>query len=330
MIDLHLHLDGSLTAEELIWLAGMQNIMMPTKTPEALMEYIEAPENTQSLNDYLKCFDLPLTILQTQDALEQAVYMLSMRLANSGMLYAEIRFAPQLHTHTGMTQAEAVAAAIRGRDRANLEANGNFKANLILCCMRGENNTEENYETLNIARKHLGAAGVCAVDLAGAEAVYITSEYTELFARAKQLELPFTIHAGEADGPQSVRDAISFGARRIGHGVRSIESEETMQVLAERKIPLELCPKSNLDTKAVSDISNYPVRSFLERGIVTTINSDNMTVSNTSVKNEFALLKEGIDLTEAERRKLLLNSVEAAFVTEAEKEELRKKLEQRL
>ena len=177
-------------------------------------------------------------------------------------------------------------------------------------------------ETVEVARSFLGK-GVCALDLAGAEALYPTSQYGELFSLAKGWGVPFTLHAGEAAGPESIWQALKLGASRIGHGVRAREDRQLLQELFRRRIPLELCPTSNLQTKAVLSLADFPLREYLEQGLLATLNTDNMTVSRTTLAGEYALL----EITPQERRQLLLNSVEAAFLPNEGKTALRRQIE---
>lgn len=161
-----------------------------------------------------------------------------------GVIYAELRFAPQLHTQKGMTQENAVQSAMRGLIKSPIPGN------LILCCMRGESNQQDNLKTLELARKYLVEdGGVVAVDLAGAEALFPTEDYEDLFAKAKKDEIPFTIHAGEAGDADDVRAAVRMGATRIGHGVRIAGNEEVIQLVKDAGIFLEMCPTSNRQTK---------------------------------------------------------------------------------
>ncbi len=316
-IDLHLHLDGSLPAETIFKLARRESVELPADTADGLRPYLTAGINCESLNEYLKCFDLPLAVLQTAGNLDLAAYELGLELWRKGLCYGEIRFAPQLHRQKGLTQEDAVQAVLSGLERAASESRkGRGKSGIrlrtILCCMRGSGLHEANLETVRAASRYLGK-GVAAVDLAGAEALYPTGDYEEEFRFARSLGVPFTIHAGEADGAQSIRKALEFGALRIGHGVRAIEDEELMEELAERGCILEMCPSSNLQTKAVRSLSEYPLRTYLDRGIKVTVNSDNMTVSDTWVGKEFALLSQEYGLTEDEAGKLLENAEKAAF-----------------
>lgn len=304
MIDLHLHLDGSLSEELIRRLAARERISI-----EGAL--FRAPQDCQDLNDYLRCFDLPLQLLQTPENLQEAVVDLAGRLHSQGIQYAEIRFAPQLHTRR-MTQRQAVESvcAIRGLLPIPIQ--------YILCCMRGSDNQADNMETVRIASRFLGH-GVCALDLAGAEGLYPTSGYRSLFQAAREARVPFTIHAGEAAGAESIREALSFGASRIGHGVRLAEDPSLLDEIRSRRIPLEMCPTSNLQTHAVSSLSQYPLRRYLRQGLCVTVNTDNMTVSDTTLAREFALLA----LTDAETGQLRRNAIEAAFLPESAKNDLR-------
>lgn len=319
MIDLHLHMDGSLTPELVGELAAERSIRLPVPEGRTLAQSLRVPDSCRSLNDYLACFHLPLLVLQDPPAVEKAFDSLCRRLKRQGLAYAEIRFAPQLHLKNGCTQEEITEAAIRGIARSG------FFAGLILCCMRGKGNEAENLETLETASRRLGR-GVAAADLAGAEALYSTRSFSGLFARAAVLGLPLTTHAGEAGGPDSVASAVSFGAVRIGHGLRSVEDPQVMSLLAEQQICLELCPTSNLQTGACPSLAEYPVRHFLELGIPCTINTDNMTVSGTDIFREHSLLQHAFSFTAEEMGGFLQTAIRHAFLDPEQKQFLRRSI----
>lgn len=315
LTDLHLHLDGSLSPKIVLKLARMCDVQLPAETEEELEKYLSVDIHCESLNDYLKCFDLPLLVLQKSEAMELAAYDLGKRLEEQGISYAEVRFAPQLHKQKKMSQKDAVEAVIRGFDKVMEDRE--IQLRVILCCMRGDkaegNVLKENLETIRLAKEYLGK-GVVAVDLAGAEALFPTCDFAEEFTLARKLGVPFTIHAGEAKGPESIWKALEFGASRIGHGTRAIEDENLMEELARRKIPLEMCPTSNLQTKAVKSIDEYPLREYLKRGMIVTVNTDNMTVSGTTIEKEYEFLKEQYALTREEEEKLIRYGKESVFV----------------
>lgn len=312
-IDLHLHLDGSLRPSTVWELAKEQKITLPAASKEELTSLLQVPEDCQSLNEYLKCFDLPLLVLQEPEALERVTFELIEDLAFEGVTYAEIRFAPQLSVRNGMTIEEAVKAATQGLKRG-LVCYKTIQAGLILCYMRGAENQALNKKTLMAAKKYYGKE-MLAVDLAGAEALFPTGNYKELFRETKKAGIPFTIHAGEADGADSVRKAIEFGAKRIGHGIRAIEDQSLVQQIIKEKIVLEVCPISNFHTKLATEISRYPIRELYEQGVRITINTDNRTVSNTSLDREYTFIKEYYNFTGQEIAQLNEYAKEAAFLT---------------
>lgn len=304
-VDLHLHLDGSLTPAFVMEQAKKQGLELPVWEEEKLMDYLRAPKDCRDLNEYLEKFELPCSVLQTEEALKQAVADLCGRLKVQGLSYAEIRFAPQLHLQKGLSQEQVVKAAVSG-----LICDKEFEAELILCCMRMGDNEKENRETIRMAAKYLGK-GVVAADLAGAEALFATEKFAGVFEEAVKMQVPFTIHAGEAAGPESIRAALKFGAGRIGHGVRCLEDEELTTYLREQEIPLEVCPTSNFQTRAVTGV--YPLKEMLEKGLCVTLNTDNMTVSDTTLEKEFKVAKEVLGLSETQIQRLKENARKAKF-----------------
>lgn len=321
LIDLHLHLDGSLSLASARQLAKLQGIAIP-ETDDDLRNMLSVSPGCRDLNEYLEKFDFPCSLLQTKEAIAQAVYTLKEELRQQGLLYAEIRFAPQKHTDRGLSQREVVEAAVQGQNRSD------FPTTLILCCMRGDDNRAENLETVRVAAEFLGK-GVGAVDLAGAEALFPTENFGEVFRLAVENGVPFTIHAGEADGPESVKTAMAFGAKRIGHGVRSVEDPALLARLAAEGVTLELCPTSNLNTCVFSDIREYPLSQLLEAGVRVTVNTDNTAVSRTDLKTELILLAETLGLTREQQKRISLNAADAAFAGEGTKAQLKTEIEKR-
>ena len=317
-IDLHLHLDGAITVDIAKKLAAIQKIELPAKTDEELEECLSVQPDCTSLFDFLKRFNLPLSLLQTKEGLSEAVRFEAVRLVSDniqshGVVYAEIRFAPQLHKQKGMTQEEAVLAALDGLRKTTL------KVNLILCFMRGDGNMAENDETLELARKYLVKdGGVVALDLAGAEAQFETSNYRDIFAKAKEYGIPFTIH--------SVRDAIEFGAKRIGHGTRAYQDPSVVELIKSRGIFLEMCPTSNKQTFAVEDMSTYPFMDYLHNDIKVTLNTDDMGIEGTTLPKEFEYMENKFGLTYSDEKIILRNSIDAAFTTDNVKQQLKQNL----
>lgn len=330
-IDLHLHLDGAITVDIAKKLAAMQGITLPGKDDEELRACLQVSPDCTDLNEFLQCFALPCSLLQTSEALTEAVRLVLEDCKKQDVIYAEIRFAPQLHTEQGMTQEDAVKAALAGLKAASAAGATDgataIRANLILCLMRGEGNEAANDETVEVAKRYcVPDGGVVALDLAGAEALFPTSRYVEVFQRVKAAEIPFTLHAGEADGASSVRDALEAGAVRIGHGVRSFEDKSVVENIIRKNIPLEMCPTSNRQTHAVADMSTYPLMDYLEQGICVTVNTDDPAIEGTTIGEEFTYLRNQYGLTEAQEKQLIENAVTAAFTTDEVKASLRSRL----
>ena len=264
------------------------------------------PRRGKDLNEYLEKFAFPGSLLQKPEAITRAVENLRKELKDQGLLYAEIRFAPQLHLLKGLTQRQVVEAAVEG-----LKADG-VKAELILCCMRGDRNHEENMETVRLTAEFLGK-GVCATDLAGAEALFPNPGFEDLFGLARELKVPFTIHSGEALGPESVYQALAFGAKRLGHGVRSVEDPNLLKRLAEEQVTLELCPTSNLNTNIFASIEDYPLVALMNAGVRVTINTDNIMVSGVTLESEWEKVIRTFGLTDDQILTLQKNAAEAIF-----------------
>ncbi len=304
-IELHVHLDGSIDPS---YIAGKLNESI--KEVESKMQ----SNNSKDLNEYLTKFDLPIEFMQTKEDLVNLSALFAQSLKDENVIYAEVRFAPQFHISECLSFDEVVESVLLGLSKVNI------KINLILCIMRGMSD-ELNYKTIECAKKYLNK-GVVAVDLAGAEALYKTENYKSIFLKVQQLNIPYTIHAGEADGISSILSAINFGATRIGHGVRVIEDEKIIQLVKDKRIILEICPKSNIDTKVVSDYSNHPIRKIFDRKILVTINTDNRTVSNITLTKEYENLNKYLDFSIEEIKQMNINAINASFLNKEEKNKL--------
>lgn len=313
LVELHIHLDGALSVDNCKKLASIQGIDIPSD--EEIFNLLTVSSDCHDLNEFLTKFEFPLTLLQSSLGIKCALKNLQDELVEQGLVYAEIRFAPQLHTCNGLSQEDVILSAIEGLNESSL------KCNLILCCMRGNDNHDENMETVRLAKKYLGK-GVCAIDLAGAEGLYPTKDFEDIFVYANELGVPFTIHAGEADGPSSVYDAIRFGAKRIGHGVRSFEDLELVKKISSLGITLEVCPTSNICTCIYGKISDMPIKYFIDNGVNVTISTDDPSVCNVKLKDELKSISSAFDLSYEDIVKLQLNAINASFADEPTKKEV--------
>lgn len=305
-IELHVHLDGSLNVE-------YANKLMKKDITNELVA-----TNTSNLKEYLEKFKIPKDLTQSKENLKKFSELLAKDLVKDEVIYAEIRFCPLLHT-SKLTKEEVVENVLEG-----LNSVKEIKTNLILCMMRNFSE-EENIQIIELAKKYLNK-GVVAIDLAGDESNYKTGNYKKLFELAKENKIPFTIHAGEADDYTSIESAISFKTKRIGHGIRCIENKNTIKKIIENDITLEICPTSNINTQIYKSLKDYPIKDLINKGIKVTINTDNRTVSNTSLEKEYNLLKEECNLTEEDLIKCNLNAIEVAFISEEEKNQLKKEI----
>ncbi|WP_341282608.1 adenosine deaminase [Paenibacillus sp. FSL H8-0537] len=326
-IDLHLHLDGSVLPSTLRELAKEQGKELPVEAGSDLTPWMLADESCNSLKEYLSKFAFVEPYLQTPEALERVAYEVVEQSAEQGCRYIEVRFAPLLHIKGGLSLEEAMRHTIHGLRRG--ERDFGVKARGIAICLRHD--AYERNEQVILAAAKLQGDGIAAVDLAGDEASFPPELHRSLFNLAASKGLPITIHAGEAGGAQNVQEAIeSLGATRIGHGVRITENPAIMEMVRRTGTPLELCPLSNIQTKAVSGWDAYPIKAFLAAGIQATINTDNLTVSGTTIGLEYELLMQKCGVTLEEIGRLILNSAHAAFLEQDEKRQLIADIEQGL
>lgn len=327
LVDIHLHLDGSVPFNTVKKLSRLHHL--PLLNDQQLHQKLSVSDNCRDLDEYLEKFAFPLKLMQTKSDLELIVYELLRDLRRQGFIYVEIRFAPQLHTQKGMTQQEAVRACEIGYknflnwQNVLRDNKPELHANFILCCMRLHGNQKENSETVRLAHKLIPISHVVGIDLAGAESPeFAIEKYDQLFKQAKEWHIPYTIHAGEAMGPKSIREALALGTKRIGHGIRCIEDQSLVDELVKNKITLECCATSNLNTKVFNKFTKYPVRELLHEGVRVTLNTDNMTVSHTNLPTEYRRLEVKTGLLANEEKEMLQNSIQASFASLKEKHRL--------
>lgn len=293
-IELHLHLDGSIREETANEILGKKC-------------NLKAKDKCEDLNEYLEKFEIPSIILQTKENLERVAYELALDLKKDNVIYAEIRFAPLKHLNGGLSLDEVITSVLNGLSKVDIETN------LILCMMRNDS-FNDNKKVIDLAHKY-----GFAIDLAGAEAIYKTKDFKELFKYAKSINVPFTIHAGEADGYESIKAAIDFGASRLGHGIKIIDYPDLIMEAKEKGITLEVCPTSNVQTNAVNNLKDHPIKKLYDMNVNVCINTDNRTVSNVTLENEYNKLKETFNFTNEDFLKMNLMAIEASFAQDKEK-----------
>ncbi len=307
--DLHLHLDGSVRPATLLELARQQG--SGTTQLEAIFR---APPDGD-LKAYLERFDIVLPLLQTRTALQRASREILEDCAANAAMYAEIRFCPLLHTRDGLPAEEVVEAALEGLAEGR-QATGT-QARLILCVLHGmDAGQADRIADLAIAyHRH----GVVAVDLAGDEGRgFDLAPFRRAFGRAKAEGLHVTVHAGEAGPGENVAEAIeTLGAERIGHGTRIFGDPKAVELAREHHVGIEVCLKSNVQTGAVAQLTDHPLRRMLAFGLAATLCTDNLTVSRTGLGEEWLLAARDLALTDAELGQILANGFAQMFMDDA-------------
>ena len=311
-IELHCHLDGSLS----------KGFIERRLSRSVSRQELSVSDDCDSLAEYLEKFDLPIKCLRDVKGLAESGYDVLETMSEENVIYAEIRFAPLLSVTEDMDVKQVIQSLLSGLEKGKQDFGVEY--NVIVCAMR-HHSLEQNYEMIKTASKFLGK-GVCAADLAGAEAQYPMAEFMELFQKVKELGMPFTIHAGECGNPQNIEDALIAGAGRIGHGIAMKGRVDIQEIVRNHGVGIELCPISNLQTKAVKSTDEYPIREFLDAGLLVTINTDNRTVSNTSMTNELRFVQEVYGISDEEIQTMMKNAIEVSFAEEEVKEKLRERI----
>src|SRR5688572_6833699 len=308
--ELHCHLDGSVRPQTLLELGRDHGIRMPRDSADALRDYMVVSD-AKSLEDYLDRFEVTISVMQHADSIERIAYELGEDAAADGVRYIEVRNAPILNSRGGLELPQALEAQIRGLERA--ERDHGIIARSIVCSLRQlPPDTSLELAQLAVAYKD---KGVVAFDLAGGELGFPASHHAAAFAYARKHNLAVTVHAGEGDGARSVRDAVhACGAHRLGHATRLIEDPELTQYVNDRRIGLEICLTSNVQTHAAKSYETHPVREYFNRGMNATLNTDNRLMSGTTLTDEYEYAAKRLDFTLDELCTLALNGFESAFL----------------
>ncbi|MCG6201527.1 adenosine deaminase [Psychromonas antarctica] len=320
-IDLHCHLDGSVRPQTIIDLARQQDITLPSEDINEINNLMIAPETCLNLDEYLLRFELPLSVMQTAAAIERISFELFEDAAKENVKYLEVRFGPLLHTQQGLSLDIIIGSAIEGMQRA--EKLYDIKGNYILSLLR-HMPKESIKGVIDAGAKYLND-GVVAFDLAGGEAAGFCQEFSPYAQYALEKGYRITIHAGEQGSGQNVYDAISLlGAERIGHGIYIKGHALAYDLVKSQTVALETCPSSNIQTKAVTSLSAHPIKEFYQDGVQVTINTDNRTVSNTTMSDEVRKVMEQFNLSRADYFNIYKTSVKHSFANAAIKRHLLK------
>ncbi len=330
--DLHVHLDGSLRPETILDLADKDGVDLglPGGNPssaEDLEAAIGCGKQCESLVDYLRGFDVTLRVMQTEEALARIAFELAEDAHRENVEYMEVRYAPMLHTRLGLKLTKVVEAVLLGLSHARNRYG--IRARLIVCGIRNISAVSSYaMAELAVAYKNRGVVGF---DLAGAEANYPAKTHRSAFDLVRNNNINCTIHAGEAYGPESIAQAIHVcGAHRIGHGCRLGESGDLLHYVNDHRIPLECCPSSNLQTRAVRDLETHPLKRYFDLGLRVTINTDNRLITDTTVSKELWLVHTRMGVPFADIKAMVLAGFKSSFLPFHEKEATMRQVSERL
>lgn len=309
-IELHCHLDGSIRPETIIDIAKEEGVDIPSYDIEVIRNMMIAPLDCTSLDEYLKRFNIPIAIMQSKESLRRIAFEVFEDAAKENVKYMEVRFAPLLHTEKGLTTREIIKSVLDGIKDA--EKKLDIKGNLILSCLRTMP-MDGVFEVVESGKEFLGK-GVVAIDLCASENKGFCHKFKEPIFLAKEYGYRVTIHAGETGIGENVLEAVQLlGAERIGHGVYIKDDKEAYDIVKSRGVTLEMCPTSNIQTKAVTAFNEHPLFNFYKDGIKVTLNTDNRTVSDTNLSNEYNIILNEFNMTYEDYKEFYYNSVEASF-----------------
>jgi len=308
--ELHCHLDGSVRPQTLLDLAREQGIALPREDAEALRDFMTV-RDARNLEDYLARFEVTLAVMQRAEALERIAYELAEDAHRDGVLYIEVRFSPVLNVRAGLQVHDVVEAVARGLARG--ERDHGVVARVIITALRNLGpDVSLELARLAVAYRDRGVAGF---DLAGGELGNAASRHVHAFDYVRSHDMACTCHAGEGDGGASVREAVhTCGADRIGHGTRLFEDPPLMEYVNDRRIPLEICLTSNVQTRAAQSYETHPVRRYFDAGLNVVLNTDNRLMSATTLTDEYLHAAAKLDFTFADLARIALNGFESAFL----------------
>lgn len=323
LTDIHRHLDGNIRAQTILELGRQHNIVLPATTVETLRPHVQVTSLEPDLVSFLSKLDWGVKVLADLDACRRVAYENIEDAARNGLHYVELRFSPGYMAMThGLPVAGVVEAVIAGVQQGCKDFP--VKANLIGIMSRtfGETACEQELNALLAHRD-----SITALDLAGDELGFPGSLFLNHFNRARDAGWRITVHAGEAAGPESIWQAIrELGAERIGHGVKAVEDPALMDFLAEQRIGIESCLTSNIQTSTVPTLARHPLKTFLEHGVLASLNTDDPAVQGVDIIHEYEIAAPAAGLTAAQIRQAQINGLEIAFLSAQEKQALIEKV----
>lgn len=324
LIDLHRHLDGNVRISTILALARKNGLVLPADNEKDLAKFVFIEDKTSDLLAFLKKIDFGVSMLATLDDCQRIAYENVEDAISEGLDHVELRFSPYYMARTHNLPVDAVVeAVIEGVASANKDHGYNAKLIGILSRTFGVSACDRELQAILSAPSPI----LVGLDLAGDEKKFPAKLFIEHFDKARDAGLHITVHAGEADGPNSIWDAINLlGATRIGHGVAAIEDAKLLHYMAMHNIGIESCILSNYQTGTWTTIAQHPVNQFLEQGIPVFLNTDDPGVSNNTLQSEYDLALREVKLSNEKLQTLKLNSLSQAFLTQKEKTAIKDKL----
>ena len=314
--DIHCHLDGCLRPSTVLELADDQGVKLPTRKLPQLTRLLQAGKRTRNLGDYLKIFDITLSVMQVREALYRVAYELAEDVAAENVRHLEVRYSPILHRQKKLPFEDIVDAVLAGLGDAGRKCG--VSTGVIVCGIRSMSpKTSMALAELALAYK---GRGVLAFDLAGQEKDYPAKAHREAFQLILKNNINSTVHAGEAFGPESIGQALHYcGAHRIGHGTRLRENPDLMRYVNDHRIPLEVCLSSNVQTRTVRSAREHPFHYYFKQGLRVTLNTDSRLISATTVTDEITLAARTFRLSPYEVKKIVINGFKSSFMPYAQK-----------
>ncbi|MFW0975104.1 adenosine deaminase [Leclercia pneumoniae] len=316
LTDIHRHLDGNIRAQTILDLGRQFNLSLPAQSLEALIPHVQVTQNEPDLVSFLSKLDWGVKVLASLDACRRVAFENIEDAARNGLHYVELRFSPGYMAMTHQLPVAGVVEAVIDGVREGCNAFP-VEARLIGIMSRtfGESACLQELEALLAHRDQ-----ITAIDLAGDELGFPGSLFLSHFNRARDAGWHITVHAGEAAGPESIWQAIrELGAERIGHGVKAVEDPALMAFLAEQRIGIESCLTSNIQTSTVPSLAQHPLKTFLEQGVLASINTDDPAVQGVDIIHEYNVAAPQAGLSREQIRQAQINGLDIAFLSEAEK-----------
>ncbi|MEX3019597.1 adenosine deaminase [Kluyvera sp. STS39-E] len=320
LTDVHRHLDGNIRAQTILDLGRQFNLALPATTLDTLIPHVQVTSNEPDLVSFLSKLDWGVKVLASLDACRRVAYENIEDAARNGLHYVELRFSPRYMAMTHQLPVEGVVeAVIAGVNEGCKDFNVEARLIGIMSRTFGEAACEQELNALLAHRN-----GITALDLAGDELGFPGHLFNNHFSRARDAGWRITVHAGEAAGPESIWQAIrDLGAERIGHGVKAVQDPALMDYLAEKRIGIESCLTSNIQTSTVPSLAAHPLKIFLEHGVLASLNTDDPAVQGIDIQHEYRVAAPAAGLSPEQIRQAQMNGLEMAFLSDAEKQALK-------